>query len=88
MGKKEKQAKAAAFAMQKELDSEMGDEERAAREKSGMGLFGGLNKGEDQLFGTAARLLPLHARLPPPRWRRTRLADVHTRVRRGSEPAC
>ena len=54
MGKKEKAAKQAAFAMQKELDSEMTEEERAAKEKSGMGLFGGLNKGEDQLFGAAA----------------------------------
>lgn len=52
MGKKqEKAAKQAAFQMQKELDSEMTEEERAAKEKSGMGIFGGLNKGEEQLFG-------------------------------------
>eukprot|EP00966_Prymnesium_polylepis_P211662 4901598-Prymnesium_polylepis.1 len=53
MGKKEKAAKNAAFAMQKELDSEMTEEERAAKEKSGMGVFGGINKGEEQLFGAA-----------------------------------
>ena len=60
MGKKEKAAKQAAFEMQKELDSEMGDEERAAKERAGMGLFGGLNKGEDQLFGTPLRAQALH----------------------------
>ena len=52
MPKKEKQAKAAAFAMQKELDSEMTDEQRAALEKRGMGVgAGGINQGEDELFG-------------------------------------
>jgi len=50
MGKKEKAAKQAAFQMQKELDSEMTEEERQAKEKAGMGIFGGLNKGEEQLF--------------------------------------
>ena len=50
MVNKERQAKSAAIAMAKELDSEMTDEERARKEKSGMGLFGGINKGEDELF--------------------------------------
>ena len=50
MPKKERQEKAAAFAMKKELDTEMTDEERARKEKAGMGLFGGVNKGEDELF--------------------------------------
>ena len=70
MGKKEKAAKQAAFAMQQELDSEMTEEERAAKEKSGMGLYGGLNKGEDELFGaatnTAARLRPTSRAAAPP----------------------
>ena len=60
MPKKEKLAKQAAFAMQKELDSEMTEEERAAKEKAGMGLYGGLNKGEDELFGA-----PNHAAANP-----------------------
>ena len=51
MGRKERAEKEAAFAMKKELDSEMTDEERARKEKAGMGLFGGVNKGEEQLFG-------------------------------------
>jgi ATP-binding cassette subfamily F protein 2 len=51
MPKKERAEKAAAIAMSKELDSEMTEEERARKEKSGMGLFGGVNKGEEQLFG-------------------------------------
>ena len=50
MPKKERLAKAAAHAMNKELDSEMTDEERARKEKAGMGIFGGVNKGEEQLF--------------------------------------
>ena len=50
MPKKERAEKAAAIAMSKELDSEMTEEERARKEKSGMGLFGGVNKGEEQLF--------------------------------------
>jgi hypothetical protein len=50
MPKKERAAKAAAFAMAKELDSEMTDEERARKEKAGMGLYGGVNKGEEELF--------------------------------------
>ena len=51
MGKKaEKQAKAAAFAMSKELDTEMTDEQRERLEKSGMGIGGGLDKGEAELF--------------------------------------
>ena len=41
---------AAMAAMNKELDQEMTDEERARKEKSGMGIFGGVNKGEEQLF--------------------------------------
>jgi hypothetical protein len=50
MPKKERAEKNAAFAMAKELDSEMTEEERLRKEKSGMGLFGGVNKGEDELF--------------------------------------
>lgn len=51
MPKKERAAKAAAHAMNKELDSEMTEEERQRKEKAGMGLFGGINKGEETLFG-------------------------------------
>ena len=52
MPKKEKIAKQAAFAMQKELDSEMTEEQRQRMEKQGMGgVGGGLNKGQDTLFG-------------------------------------
>jgi len=51
MPKKERQEKMAAFAMAKELDSEMTDEERERKLKSGMGLHNGVNKGEEQLFG-------------------------------------
>jgi hypothetical protein len=52
MGKKqEKAAKQAAFEMSKELDSEMTEEERERKLKSGMGVGGGLNTGEDELFG-------------------------------------
>ena len=43
--------KQAAFAMNQELNSEMTEEERERLEKSGMGIGGGLNKGEDTLFG-------------------------------------
>lgn len=50
MPKKEREAKKAAFAMKQELDSEMTEEQRQRMEKSGMGIGGGLNKGEDQLF--------------------------------------
>ena len=50
MPKKERAAKAAAFAMAKELDSEMTDEQRERMVNSGMGIGGGLNKGEDELF--------------------------------------
>mmetsp|Transcript_22705 Transcript_22705/g.49616 ORF Transcript_22705/g.49616 Transcript_22705/m.49616 type:complete len:703 (+) Transcript_22705:142-2250(+) len=50
MPKKERAAKQAAFAMQKELDSEMTDEQRQRLEKQGMGIHGGINKGEEQLF--------------------------------------
>jgi len=50
MPKKERAAKSAAIAMSKELESEMTDEERARKEKAGMGLFGGINKGEEELF--------------------------------------
>ena len=51
MPRKERLAKQAAFAMAKELDSEMSEEQRQRMEKSGMGVGGGLNKGEDALFG-------------------------------------
>tara|TARA_B110000046_G_C12833342_1_gene330342 strand:+ start:323 stop:481 length:159 start_codon:yes stop_codon:yes gene_type:complete len=51
MPKKERAAKDAAFAMAKELDTEMTEEEAARLEKKGMGLFGGVNKGEEVLFG-------------------------------------
>mmetsp|Transcript_28586 Transcript_28586/g.87476 ORF Transcript_28586/g.87476 Transcript_28586/m.87476 type:complete len:702 (+) Transcript_28586:96-2201(+) len=50
MPRKERLAKQAAFAMAKELDSEMSEEQRQRMEKSGMGVGGGLNKGEDALF--------------------------------------
>ena len=51
MPKKEKLAKQAAFAMQKELDSEMTDEQRERMEKSGMGVgMGGMNTGAEELF--------------------------------------
>jgi len=50
MPKKERAAKEAAFAMAKELDNEMTEEEAARMEKKGMGLFGGVNKGEEVLF--------------------------------------
>ena len=51
MPKKEKLAKQAAFQMQKELDSEMTDEQRERMEKSGMGVgMGGMNTGAEELF--------------------------------------
>jgi len=50
MPKKERAAKEAAFAMKKALDSEMTEEDRQRMAKSGMGVFGGINKGEVQLF--------------------------------------
>ena len=50
MPKKERAAKAEAIRTARELDSEITDEERARREKSGMGAFGGLDKGEAVLF--------------------------------------
>ena len=50
MPKKERAAKEAAFAMKKALDSEMTEEEMQRMAKSGMGVFGGINKGEVQLF--------------------------------------
>ena len=51
MPKKEKLAKQAAFQMQKELDSEMTDEQRERMVKSGMGVgVGGMNAGADELF--------------------------------------
>jgi hypothetical protein len=49
-------AKQAAFNMAKELDSEMTDEQRERMEKSGMGIGGGVNKGEDSLFGESVCL--------------------------------
>ena len=60
MPKKEREAKQAAFAMKKALDTEMTEEEAQRMEKSGMGVGGGLNKGEAQLFGTLAA--PRHSR--------------------------
>ena len=52
MPKKERAAKAAAFAIAQELDSEMTEEEMARMEKSGMGVGkAGLNTGEEKLFG-------------------------------------
>jgi len=59
MARKERLAKNAAHNMAKELDVEMTDEERERKAKSGMGIGGGVNKGEDSLFGehrTAHRL--------------------------------
>jgi len=56
MPKKERAAKAAAIAIAKELDSEMTEEEKARREKSGMGVGGGLNKGEAVLFEKKEKL--------------------------------
>eukprot|EP00966_Prymnesium_polylepis_P033945 789199-Prymnesium_polylepis.1 len=50
MPKKERAAKSAAIAMSKELDTELTEEERERKEKAGMGLFGGVNKGEEELF--------------------------------------
>ncbi len=50
MPKKEREAKKAAFAMKQALDSEMTEEDRQRMEKSGMGVGGGLNKGEEKLF--------------------------------------
>jgi len=50
MPKKECEAKKAAHAMKQALDSEMTEEERQRMEKSGMGVGGGLNKGEEKLF--------------------------------------
>lgn len=48
--KKERQAKNAAFAMAQELNSEMTEEEQERMLKSGMGVGGGLNAGETELF--------------------------------------
>ena len=58
MPRHERAAKSAALALAAQLDSEMSFEERERMERSGMGVGGGLNKGEDQLFGAPAR--PLH----------------------------
>ena len=55
MPKKERAAKAAAIALAKELDSEMTEEDRERIANKGMGIGGGLNKGEDKLFGAATR---------------------------------
>ena len=52
--RKERAAKNAAFAMQQELNSEMTEEEMARLEKSGMGIGGGLDKGEAELFGASS----------------------------------
>ena len=51
MPRHERAAKSAAIALAAQLDSEMSFEERERMERSGMGVGGGLNKGEDQLFG-------------------------------------
>lgn len=56
MPKKERAAKAAAFAMKQELDSEMTEEQKERMANSGMGIGGGLNKGEDQLFEKKEKL--------------------------------
>ena len=64
MPKKEREAKKAAFAMKQELDSEMTEEDRQRIQKSGMGVGGGLNKGEDQLFGALKGSAPSLARVP------------------------
>ena len=48
--RKERQAKAAAFAMANELNSEMTEEEAERMQRSGMGIGGGLDKGEATLF--------------------------------------
>lgn len=50
MPRKDRQAKSAAIALARELDSEMTDEQRERMEKSGMGIGGGLDKGEAVLF--------------------------------------
>mmetsp|Transcript_25316 Transcript_25316/g.59050 ORF Transcript_25316/g.59050 Transcript_25316/m.59050 type:complete len:717 (-) Transcript_25316:679-2829(-) len=50
MPRKDRAAKSAALAVARELDSEMTDEQRERMEKQGMGTFGGINKGEEQLF--------------------------------------
>jgi len=50
MPKKERAAKSAAIALARELDSEMTEEQRERMEKSGMGVGGGINKGEENLF--------------------------------------
>lgn len=52
--RKDRQAKSAAIALSRELDSEMTEEERQRLEKSGMGVGGGVNKGEAVLFGACA----------------------------------
>ena len=66
MPKKERQAKAAAFAMMQELDSEMTEEQRQRMEKSGMGVGGGLNKGEDILFGAWGSTAEYAPTIAPP----------------------
>ena len=53
MGRKDREIKNAAHSMAAELDSEMTEEERERKLKSGMGIGGGLEKGEDELFGAA-----------------------------------
>jgi len=50
MPRKERQAKNAAFAMAQELNSEMTEEEQERMLKSGMGIGGGIDKGETELF--------------------------------------
>ena len=55
MPKKERAAKSAAIALAKELDSEMTEEDRERMVNRGMGVGGGLDKGETQLFGAASR---------------------------------
>ena len=49
--KAEKNAKSASIKMSRDLDDEVSDEQRARMERQGMGIFGGVNKGEEELFG-------------------------------------
>jgi len=50
MPRNERKAKSAAIALNRELDSEMDDEQRERMEKTGMGIGGGVDKGEAKFF--------------------------------------
>jgi hypothetical protein len=79
-GKNEKKrAEAAAF---KELDDELTDEQRAAMLKKGMGIdTGGLQKGEEKLFGVEqAPPCPLSAVCEYAAARRVTHARTHVRT--------